>query len=193
MKRLLKISDEERRHILEMHNSYQKPLNEQNWKTGIGSGAAAGAAMGAAAGSAVPIVGTAVGGAVGGAVGAFTGAIGAVLDKWGRDGDSETAVKGFCEQCEKSQATPTQRSNQIADRIRKALTETTLGVFPSTNEQELVNALTSITSFQEFCSVVKSYQNSYKVSMFDDINGDIDEDTEWDSIMIPIRNLIQKK
>jgi hypothetical protein len=106
-------------------------------------------------------------------------------------GDSNTKVKEFCDLCKKSKAQPHPRSNRFADVIRDAVQ----GV--GTNEESIYHVFDSLSQqvndgkkFDEFCSLVKSYQQSYNVDLYTDLSSDISDESEWVRIMRPIRDLL---
>jgi len=106
-------------------------------------------------------------------------------------GDSDTKVKEFCDLCKTSKAQPHPRSNRFADVIRDAVQ----GV--GTNEESIFHVFDSLAQqvddgekFDEFCSLVKSYQQSYNVDLHTDLSSDISDESEWVRIMRPIRDLL---
>jgi hypothetical protein len=109
-------------------------------------------------------------------------------------GDSNTKVKEFCDLCKKSKAQPHGRANRFADIIRDAVQ----GV--GTNEEAIYHVFNSMEQqveygsgesyFDEFCSLVKAYQQSYNVDLYTDLSSDISDESEWAKIMRPIRDLL---
>jgi hypothetical protein len=109
-------------------------------------------------------------------------------------GDSNTKVKEFCDLCKKSKAQPHPRANRFADVIRDAVQ----GV--GTNEESIYHVFDSLEQqvrhgggdsyFDEFCSLVKAYQQSYNVDLYTDLSSDISDESEWVRIMRPIRSLL---
>jgi hypothetical protein len=106
-------------------------------------------------------------------------------------GTSGQKVKEFCDLCKNSKAQPKPRSNRFADVIRDAVQ----GV--GTNEEKIFWVFDGLSSqandgekFDEFCSLVKSYQQSYNVDLYTDLSSDISDESEWVRIMRPIRDLL---
>ncbi len=109
-------------------------------------------------------------------------------------GDSDTKVKQFCDLCKKSKAQPHGRANRFADIIRDAVQGA------GTNEEEIYFVFNSLEQqveygggesyFDEFCSLVKAYQQSYNVDLYTDLSSDISDESEWAKIMRPIRDLL---
>jgi hypothetical protein len=106
-------------------------------------------------------------------------------------GDSNTKVKKFCDLCKKSKAQPHPRSTRFADAIRDAVQ----GV--GTDEESIYHVFDSLSQqvpdgkkFDEFCSLVKTYQKSYNVDLYTDLSSDISDESEWVRIMRPIRDLL---
>lgn len=101
-------------------------------------------------------------------------------------GESGDKVKQFCDLCQKSKAQITQRSNQLADIIRDSVQG------GGTEEDDLYRVFNGIKTFDEFCSIVKSYQQSYNTDLYSDLDGDIDREDEWVQIFRPIRDIVLK-
>ena len=163
-----------------------KPLvSEQstNVAKNVGGSTAYGATTGAALGSVVPGAGT-VGGAVGGVVGALIASADAIANGIGT---SDQKVKQFCDLCKKSKVQITQKSNRLADMVRDAVQGS------GTNEDNIYKAFNSLASFDEFCSLVKAYQQSYGSDLYVDLDDDIDSEGEWVLIFRPIRNLLLRQ
>jgi gas vesicle protein len=154
----------------------------------IAAGAGSGAAYGATGGSIVPVVGTAIGGAVGGAVGALVTAASGIING---TGSSDQKVKQFVDLCKTSKVQITSNSNKIADKLRDAVQgigtdeDAIYSVFKNNT-----NPFTAIRTMNEFCSVVKAYESSYGASLYDDLDGDIDEESEWVLIFRPLRDIV---
>jgi hypothetical protein len=175
------------RHIQESNQILEKRiLKEQtsdvhkNVAAGVAAGAATGAAVVGAAGSFVPIAGNAVGAVVGGVLGALIGGFQAII---GGTGDSDKKVKEVFSLCVKSQAPVTQASTAIADSINGAIAG------PGTNEQQVFDSLRKLKTLDEFCSTVKSYNQTYG-DLYSDLDGDFDSQMEWLEIMKPLRGFI---
>jgi hypothetical protein len=99
---------------------------------------------------------------------------------------SEQKIKQFCDLCKKSKSQITLRSNKFADTIRDAVSG--LG----TNEDAIYKTFNSLSSFDEFCSLVLSYRKSYNTELYNDLYSDIDSESEWVLIFRPIRDLLLK-
>jgi len=127
--------------------------------------------------------------AVAGASAAVTGLAGLAVAIVSGRGSSDEKVKQFVDLCAKSNSPITANSNKLADQVRDAVQG--LG----TNEQNIYSIFggaldkTRVKTMDEFCSVVKSYQASYDVSLYDDLDDDIDEESVWVQIYRPIRDI----
>ena len=148
------------------------------------AGATAGALGGAAAGAPFMGVGAIPAAIVGGIGGALWGAIGAIISA---DGTSDQKVKQFCDLCKKSKVQITQRSNQQADAIRDSVE----GM--GTDEDKVYRVVRGLRTFDEFCALVKSYEQSYGVELYKDLDADIDNESEWVQIYRPLRDIVVKQ
>ena len=102
-------------------------------------------------------------------------------------GDSNKKVKEFCTLCKKySKSQPNGLSNRFADIVRDAIQGA------GTNEESIYHVFESLADFDQFCSLVKSYQQSYNVDLYTDLSSDISDESEWVRIMRPVRNLLTK-
>ena len=198
MKHLLNnLSNEEKNSIREQHTGGMKVITENFYKllnsklgdvkplvseqsTNVAKNVGVSTATGAALGSVVPVAGT----LVGGVVGALIGSANAIANG---TGTSDQKVKQFCDLCKKSKAQITQKSNQLADMVRDAVQ----GV--GTTEDNIYKAFNNLASFDEFCSLVKAYQQSYSSDLYVDLDDDIDSEGEWVQIMRPIRDVILRQ
>jgi len=149
-----------------------------------GAGFTAGATGGAAVGAPFGGVGAVPGAIAGGIGGALWGAIGAIIYA---DGTSDQKVKQFCDLCKKSKVQMTQTSNQQADDIRDSVE----GM--GTDEDKVYRVVGSLRTFDEFCALVKSYQQSYSVDLYKDLDDDFDNENEWVKIYRPLRDLVTKQ
>ena len=149
-----------------------------------GAGATAGALGGAAAGLPFMGVGALPGAVIGGIGGALWGAIGAIIYA---DGTSDQKVKQFCDLCKKSKVQITQTSNKQADAIRDSVE----GM--GTDEDKVYRVVGSLRTFDEFCALVKSYQQSYGVELYKDLDDDIDNESEWVQIYRPLRDIVTRQ
>jgi len=102
-------------------------------------------------------------------------------------GTSDVKVQKFCQLCNTSNAPINANGNQMADSIRDAVQ----GV--GTNEESLFNTFNRIQTFDDFCSLVKAYKNSYSTDLYTDLDDDIDAENEWVQIMRPIRDAILRQ
>ena len=118
---------------------------------------------------------------------AIAGLVGLAYKVLQGSGTSDQKVKQFCDLCKKSKSIPTQRSNRLADSIRDAVQGA------GTTEESIYSSFKQMASFDEFCSVVKSYQSSYNADLYTDLDGDIDNESEWVQIMRPLRDLILRQ
>jgi hypothetical protein len=102
-------------------------------------------------------------------------------------GTSDVKVQKFCQLCNTSNAPINANGNHMADSIRDAVQ----GV--GTNEESLFNAFNRIQTFDDFCSLVKAYKNSYSTDLYTDLDDDINAENEWVQIMRPIRDAILRQ
>ena len=142
--------------------------------------AATGSAAGAAAG--LPFLG--VGALPGAVIGSIGGAISAIVYA---DGTSDQKVKQFCDLCKKSKVQITQTSNKLADAIRDSVE----GM--GTDEDKVYRVVGGLRTFDEFCALVKSYEQSYGVELYKDLDADIDNESEWVQIYRPLRDIVTKQ
>jgi hypothetical protein len=103
------------------------------------------------------------------------------------DGTSDQKVKQFCDLCKKSKVQITQTSNKQADAIRDSVEG--LG----TDEDKVYRVVGSLRTFDEFCALVKSYQQSYGVELYKDLDDDIDNESEWVQIYRPLRDIVTRQ
>jgi len=160
---------------------------KRDWGS-VGRGAATGglygAATGAAIGSVVPVVGTAVGAAVGTVYGAVTGAAaGFVLSS----GGSYDGVKKIFDACNKSGMGKSTMNGGTLDSISKKLYDA-VRVWIGTDEDAIKDALSQLKTIPDFCSVIKRYEENYPgKTLLDDLDGDIDTDSEWNEyVYLPL-------
>lgn len=114
----------------------------------------------------------------------FGGVIPIFLQIINGSGTSDQRVKNFCNACRSTKAPVTQASNRLADTIRDAVQGA------GTNEQSIYDAFRLIKTVEDFCGLVKSYEQSYGVTLYDDLNDDIDQESEWVQIFRPIRDAV---
>lgn len=58
-----------------------------------------------------------------------------------------------------------------------------------TNEQAIVNAFAGLKTLNQFCSAADAYKQTYGVDMYQDLDGDIDEEPLWAGISRILVNL----
>jgi hypothetical protein len=82
----------------------------------------------------------------------------------------------------------------ISDDIEDAVNYQTLGFMAGTDEEKLFSAFKQLESgtASDFCALIK-YYNSHSDSgdLFDDLDSDIDAESEWKQIYRPIRNCVE--
>ena len=82
----------------------------------------------------------------------------------------------------------------ITDDIEDAINDTTFGIAGGTDEEKLFGAFKKLQegTASDFCALVK-YYNSHSDSgdLFDDLDSDIDSESEWKQIYRPIRNCVE--
>lgn len=185
MAKIIRLTESDLRRIV------KKVIKEQT-AANIGNAALAGATAagytGAAIGTAIaPGPATAIGGIAGAVIGGLAGAAVAIVNG---TGTSNEKVKKFYDLCTSSQVQITANSNQIADKIRDAVQgigtdeEAIYSVF-----KDNANPFLPIRTINEFCSVVKAYESSYDTSLYDDLDDDIDSESEWVLIFRPLRDI----
>ena len=162
-------------------------FSKRDWggvRTGAATGGLYGASTGAAIGSVVPVVGTAVGAALGGIMGAATGAAAGLL--YG-SGGSYNGVKKIFDACETKGMGKSTMNGGTLDSISKKLYDA-VRVWRGTDEDAIKDALSQLKTIPDFCSVIKRYEENYPGEiLFDDLNGDIDSDSEWNEyVYLPL-------
>ena len=130
----------------------------------------AGAVAGAAIGSIVPGLGTAVGAGAGFILGGIYGIIRG-------SGNNKSRIESACQKCKQGNFPATQKTLTLAKQIKTAIN----GM--GTDEDSIYDAFNKLSSLQEFCSMVTAYEQIDKrVTLFFDLNDDIDADSEWKPI-----------
>jgi hypothetical protein len=183
--------------------------------TGAGIGAAGLSTMGAvsstAVGGAAMSLGTALGGST--AAGALTiggAALGGVaalalapLAYWLITKDTgANKVKKMFEMCstESAKIAKLQRKLQdtdlraITDDIEDAIVNDSWGFQGGTDEEKLFGAFKKLEAgtASDFCALIKYYNaNSDSGDLWDDLDSDIDAESEWKQIYRPIRNCVE--
>ena len=82
----------------------------------------------------------------------------------------------------------------MADAISDAINYETLGFMAGTDEDALYETFGQLTNgtASDFCALVNYYNtNNAEVDLFDDLDSDIDSETEWTKIYRPIRNCVE--
>jgi hypothetical protein len=98
-------------------------------------------------------------------------------------GNSAKAVADIFRSCTGVKVSVDPKVKQSTDSIYKAIQG--LG----TDEQAIMQAFSSLRSKNEFCGVNKTYLQTYGTNLYTDLDGDIDQETEWASISRILRNL----
>jgi hypothetical protein len=175
----------------------------------LGAGTLAGGAVGTTAmavGSVLPGVAAGSGAALalGGAV--LGGAVGLAvvpLVYWliTKDTGSEK-VKKMIQYCSSDATNVAKLERKIsdgeirnmADAISDAINYQTLGFMAGTDEDALYETFGQLTNgtASDFCALVNYYnKNNAEVDLFDDLDSDIDAESEWTKIYRPIRNCVE--
>jgi hypothetical protein len=82
----------------------------------------------------------------------------------------------------------------MTDDIDDAINEKTWGFMAGTDEEKLFGAFNKLESgtASDFCALVKYYNtHSDSGDLFDDLDSDIDAESEWKQIYRPIRNCVE--
>jgi hypothetical protein len=82
----------------------------------------------------------------------------------------------------------------MADAISDAINYETLGFMAGTDEDALYETFGQLTNgtASDFCALVNYYnRNNAEVDLFDDLDSDIDAESEWTKIYRPIRNCVE--
>ena len=192
MKHLLNnLSNEEKNNIREQHTGGMKVITENfykllNSKLGdvkpLTEQSASGAAQQGQSVQSTPKKIVSAVGTLG-----FSLLIPKALEYLNGSGTSDVKVQKFCQLCNTSNAPINANGNHMADSIRDAVQ----GVF--TNEENLFTTFNKIQTFDDFCSLVKAYKNSYSTDLYTDLDDDIDAENEWVQIMRPIRDAILRQ
>jgi hypothetical protein len=80
----------------------------------------------------------------------------------------------------------------IADKINDAVNYSTLGFMAGTDEESLFSAFKSIATgtASDVCALLQYYNRQYG-DLWDDLDSDIDSESEWNQIYRPIRNCVE--
>jgi hypothetical protein len=173
MKKLYFLNEEESKRILNLHKEATKKqyLSEQEVDEADMGSVASNAASGAMIGSSLGVGVFSVPGAIiGGAVGAIYGLL--------KNSNSSEGVKKILQACSDTKlvgpASQTrEKLNGIADRINAAIE----GM--GTDEITIKANLQTITTIPDLCAMAKIYQTRHGEDLFDALDGDIDDQSEW--------------
>ena len=151
----------------------------------VGTGVATGAATGALLGSFVPVplLGTVVGAGIGAGIGFLTGAASVLLSD---SNGSYNGVKKIFDACKTKGMGKSTMNGGTLDSISKKLYDAVYRF--GTDENMIKSALGQIVTIPDFCGVIKRYGENYPgKNLFDDLNGDIDNDSEWNEyVYLPL-------
>jgi hypothetical protein len=187
MKRILSLHkeriDKERGIIKEQNEDIEEDVDPGQSTGRIMAGAGGGAALGAGIGSVVPVVGTALGAVMGAGVGALAG----WLTTGGGYAERVQKLFKFCRDHRSDLTKPVNsidRIRDIADNLRAAVSG--LG----TDEVLIAKNLRKLKTIPDLCKLSQVYNQRYNETLFDALNGDIDQDGEWrDFVWIPLSEL----
>jgi len=187
MKRILSLHkeriDKERKIIKEQNEGIEEDVDPGQSTGRIMAGAGGGAALGAGIGSVVPVVGTALGAVMGAGVGALAG----WLTTGGGYAERVQKLFKFCRDHRSDLTKPVNsidRIRDIADNLRAAVSG--LG----TDEVLIAKNLRKLKTIPDLCKLSQVYNQRYNETLFDALNGDIDQDGEWrDFVWIPLSEL----
>jgi hypothetical protein len=173
MKNLFSINESERERILGMHEyatrkQYLKEseeLDEIDWGK-VGTATAAGAAGGAAFAGVGAIPGAIIGGAANLIYQAFSGP------------GSKDAAQKITQGCNAKGVGETTMDDSAIDGVVDQLWNAMEGL--GTDEAAIGKAFGSLQTIPDLCAVVKRYaENHPGYTLFNDLDGDIDDDSEW--------------
>jgi hypothetical protein len=176
MKNLFFINESERERILGMHHdatrkqylkeSNEEELDEIDWGR-VGTATAGGAATGAIAG-----------GGIGAIPGAIIGAAGSILYQVFSGPGSKDAAGKIVSGCKAKGVGPTKMDDSSIDSVVDQLWNAMEGL--GTDEEAIGKALGSLQTIPDLCAVIQRYaENHPGYTLFNDLDGDIDLDSEW--------------
>ena len=140
-------------------------ISEQDW--GYVAGGAAG---GAAAGAAFFGIGAVPGAIIGGAIGLIGGLL--------TNSSSSDGAKKILQACSNKQTVgPASQSRQQLNGIADAINAAIEGL--GTDEKAIKANLQKITTIPDLCAMSNIYQTRHGESLWDALDGDIDEQSEW--------------
>lgn len=188
MKRILSLHkeriDKERKIIKEQNEGIEEDVDPGQSTGRIMAGAGGGAALGAGIGLVVPVVGPALGAVMGAGVGALAG----WLTTGGGYAERVQKLFKFCRDHRSDLTKPVNsidKIRDIADNLRSAF-----GGWGSTDEVAIARNLRKLKTVPDLCKLSQVYNQRYGETLFDALNGDIDQDGEWrDFVWIPLSEL----
>ena len=173
MKKLYFLNEEESKRILNLHKEATKKqyLSEQELDEAdmgnVAQYAASGAMVGAGMGVGVFSVPGAI---IGGAVGAIYGLL--------MNSDNSDGAKKILQACSNTKLVgPASQTRQQLNAIADGLNTAIEGM--GTDEDAIKSNLQKITTIPDLCAMAKIYQTRHGEDLFDAIDGDIDDQTEW--------------
>ena len=200
MKNKLFLTEDEKNRILALHK--QRIAEEQNIDvtggeleeddpTHTGGWSALAAGAGAGGGALIGLEYGSMGGPIGAVIGTIAGAaLGYLLTSGGKSYEKVKRTLSFCQTHKKNFTKPTKdenRQRELARDIRDALS-----VFGWTNLNDLRRALQSCETVVDLCAVSEKYDRMFGETLFDAIDGDIDNESEWlNYVWLPIEKLVK--
>lgn len=126
------------------------------------------------------LTGAATGAAIAGPAGAVAGAvIGAAYGLIAGSGGSYAGVEKIFQACKASGVGATTMNGGTLDAIAKKLYDA-VRVWNGTDEDAIKSALSQVKTIPDLCAVDKRYAENYPgYTLLDDLDGDIDSDSEW--------------
>lgn len=202
MKNKFVLTEEESKRILTLHkkkiqeerhnmSEQEQDIDEQQYSdSGQSSGrVAAGAAAGAATGAGVGAIFGGIGAVPGAIIGTALGALSGWLTTGGGYSDRVFQILKWCSTNANKMGKPVnsdQYITDIADDIRSA----TEG-FGRTDEVAIARSLRKLKSIPDLCRLNQIYARRNDERLFQAIDGDIDQNTEWgDFVWRPISELV---
>lgn len=98
----------------------------------------------------------------------------------GKSNEAVKAVFAKCGQVKKELGPVAKNTANVIYRAIQGL---------GTNEDLILNAFAGLKSLNQFCSAADAYKQTYGVDMYQDLDGDIDEETLWAEISRILVNL----
>ena len=107
----------------------------------------------------------------------------------GFKGGSYSGVKALFSVCASTGVGKTTMSQAALNNITKSLYDA-VRVWDGTDEDAIKAALSQVKTIPDFCAVNKTYSENHPgYTLFDDLNGDIDNDSEWNEyVYLPLLN-----